>query len=444
MHSQEQAMESVESTGARKDHDLSFAVALDIGSCFTGIAFACRDDPDRIIFCPPDSFYRDKRGPSTVFVSASTTAFFSDAYARYMGSCFDSIKQTTTYGLFGHYKSAICGAVTDGSEATDALMEVVIKYVRALVLRARAVVEEFDEKRVMWVIPVPAMWDDSARALLRTAVYQAGAIESDQSEKLMLVLEPEVAALGIWDSLPEVSLLDEGDRFLTLHCGGGLIEILVQEVISLSPLRLETVSAPVSLTTAGESVWANFQGFLKVLLGEQNYSERVVDFDVIHLQQSFVHLSESYDPRYEPDRLRILDFLESRPEGWALMQAYNETHPATALRMPPAVHHGFLYISKELMLSFYEPSLSAVVSAIHAKLAEVPNVKQIVMTGGFSDSPVVQQRIMQEFHLLHGGVRVALPPKRDLGYLSAASLAVAKGAVLFAQSVINRSADVVR
>jgi hypothetical protein len=437
-------MESIESTGARKDHDLPFAIALDIGSCCTGIAFACRDEPDRIIFFPPDSFYRDKRGPSTVFVSASTTAFFSDAYARYMGSCFDSIKQTTTYDLFGNYKSAISSAVTDGSEATDNLMDVVIKYVRELVHRARAVVEEFDEQRVMWVIPVPADWKHSARALLRRAVFQAGAIESEQSEKLVLVLEPEVAALGIWDSLPEVSLLDEGDRFLTLHCGGGLIEILVQDVVSLSPLSLKTVSTPVSLITAGESVWANFQAFLKVLFGEQNYSERVVDFDVIHLQQSFVHLSESYDPRYEPDRLRIMDFLESRPEGWTLMNAYNETHPATALRMPPAVHHGFLYISKELMLSFYEPCLSAMLTAIHAKLAEVPNIKQIVMTGGFSDSPVVQQRVMQEFHLLHGGVRVALPPKRDLGHLSAASLAVAKGAVLYAQSVINRNADVVR
>jgi hypothetical protein len=428
-------MESVESTGARKDHDLPFAIALDIGSCFTGIAFACRDDPDRIIFCPPDSFYRDERGPSTIFTSGSATAFFSGAYARYMGSCFDSIKQTSTYGLFGRYKSAICGAVTDGSEATDALMDVVIKYVRALVLRTRAVVEEFDEQRVVWVIPVPAMWDDSARALLRSAVFQAGGILSEQSEKLMLVLEPEVAAFGIWDSLPEVSLLDEGDRFLTLHCGGGLVEILVQDVVSLSPLSLKTVSTPVSLMTAGESVWANFQGFLKVLLGEQNYRERVEGSDLIHMRQSFVHLAESYDPRDEPDRLRIMDFLESRPEGWALMNAYNETHPATALRMPPAVHHGFLYISKELMLSFYEPCLSAVVHAIHAKLAEVPYIKQIVMTGGFGDSPVVQQRVMQEFHLLDGGVRVALPPKRDLGHLSAASLAVAKGAVLFAQSL---------
>jgi hypothetical protein len=248
--------------------------------------FASRDDPERIIFCPPDAFYRDERGPSTIFTSGSATAFFSGAYARYMGSCFDSIKQTSTYGLFGRYKSAICGAVTDGSEATDALMDVVIKYVRALVLRARAVVEEFDEKRVMWVIPVPAMWDDSARALLRTAVYQAGAIESDQSEKLMLVLEPEVAAFGIWDSLPEVSLLDEGDRFLTLHCGGGLIEILVQDVVSLSPLSLKTASTPVSLVTAGESVWANFQGFLMVLLGEQNYRERVEGSDLIHMRQS--------------------------------------------------------------------------------------------------------------------------------------------------------------
>jgi hypothetical protein len=365
-------------------------IALDVGSSYFGTASVRVGDPVSIGCSAP-----------TIYVaSQSNSSLFVDADTGYVSDCM-------------------------------ALMVARFAYLKSFTLSGTL---DIPEDQILWVVPVSTSRGHRATTFLRQAALQARLVEYEHSNKLLLVPEPEAASLGIWDSLPEVNLLQEGDRFLTLHCGGSLIEIVVYEVVNLSPPSLKAVSTPVSLMAAGESVWSNFLGFLMTLLGEQNYHERVCGLKLIHLQQSFARMSEFYDPRDEPGRLVIADFLATNEEGVKLMLAYNATHQDHPLNMTASARNGAVFMPRELMLSFYEPCLSAMVSAIHSTLADVPSITQILMTGGFSDSKVVQQRVMQEFHLQYGGVRVALPPMKVPGHTSAASLAVARGAVLYAQS----------
>jgi hypothetical protein len=362
-------------------------IALDVGSSYFGTASERVGDPVSI----------GCSAPTICVASQSYPSLFVDADTGYVSDCM-------------------------------ALMVARFEYLKRFTLSGTL---DIPENQILWVVPVSTSRGHRATTFLRQAALQARLVEYEHSNKLLLVPEPEAASLGIWDSLPEVNLLEEGDRFLTLHCGGSLVEIVVYEVVTLSPPSLKAVSTPVSLMAAGESVWLNFLGFLMALLGEQNYHARVCGLKLI--QQSFARMSEFYDPRDEPGRLVIADFLATNEEGVKLMLAYNATHQDHPLNMTASARNGAVFMPRELMLSFYEPRLSAMVKAIHKMLTEVPNIKQILMTGGFSDSKVVQQRMMQEFHLQHGGVRVALPPMKVPGHTSAASLAVAKGAVLYAQ-----------
>jgi molecular chaperone DnaK (HSP70) len=76
-------------------------------------------------------------------------------------------------------------------------------------------------QRKIYVITVPAIWSDRAKNLTRQAASKAGIPE----EKLLLVTEPEAAALCCAAAGDEVDL-DDGDNFLVCDAGGGTVVLI--------------------------------------------------------------------------------------------------------------------------------------------------------------------------------------------------------------------------
>lgn len=73
-------------------------------------------------------------------------------------------------------------------------------------------------QQVSYVLTVPAIWSEKAKALTREAAVRAGIPE----KKLTLITEPEAAALYCL-SLGDVVDLQTGDRFLVCDAGGGTV-----------------------------------------------------------------------------------------------------------------------------------------------------------------------------------------------------------------------------
>jgi hypothetical protein len=73
-------------------------------------------------------------------------------------------------------------------------------------------------QKLSYVITVPAIWSDKAKALTRGAAVRAGI----ESESLTLITEPEAAALYCATLCNEVDL-GPGDRFLICDAGGGTV-----------------------------------------------------------------------------------------------------------------------------------------------------------------------------------------------------------------------------
>jgi molecular chaperone DnaK (HSP70) len=73
-------------------------------------------------------------------------------------------------------------------------------------------------QQLSYVITVPAIWKDSAKALTREAATRAGI----PNQNLELITEPEAAALYCATICNEVDLV-VGDRFLVCDAGGGTV-----------------------------------------------------------------------------------------------------------------------------------------------------------------------------------------------------------------------------
>lgn len=79
--------------------------------------------------------------------------------------------------------------------------------------------EQFlQNQKMTYILTVPAIWSDSAKALTRIAATRAGIPD----EKLLLITEPEAAALYCATNCEEADLND-GDRFLVCDAGGGTV-----------------------------------------------------------------------------------------------------------------------------------------------------------------------------------------------------------------------------
>ncbi|MEW5318103.1 MAG: hypothetical protein WDW38_009354 [Sanguina aurantia] len=79
-----------------------------------------------------------------------------------------------------------------------------------------------------WCVTVPAQWGEASKAAVRTAALRAGIITKVDSPQLMIVLEPEAAALHakVFKSLN----MSAGNVFMVVDAGGGTVDVTVHEV----------------------------------------------------------------------------------------------------------------------------------------------------------------------------------------------------------------------
>jgi molecular chaperone DnaK (HSP70) len=126
-----------------------------------------------------------------------------------------------------------------------------------------------DEETVGWVLTVPAIWDDEAKAFMRKAAHAAGLIAAEDSSRLILALEPEGAAIAsMLGAAPAArARFCLGERVLVMDCGGGTVDVTVSEIRSEAPLQLKEILHPSGGPWGGTYVDMNFVQFVNELLG---------------------------------------------------------------------------------------------------------------------------------------------------------------------------------
>ncbi|KAF9393921.1 hypothetical protein BGX21_010552 [Mortierella sp. AD011] len=99
---------------------------------------------------------------------------------------------------------------------------------------AEKILQEFGRsygrKSFRYCLTVPAMWSDKAKDVMRKAAIRAGLISGDDHpDRLMLVSEPEAAALYCEKACKQFDL-GHGDRFMICDAGGGTVDLIVYEI----------------------------------------------------------------------------------------------------------------------------------------------------------------------------------------------------------------------
>ena len=276
----------------------------------------------------------------------------------------------------------------------------------------------YSNKVIQWCVTVPSIWDNSAKASMKSCMVAAGLVNGEHGSPhpQLVVLEPEAASFYCHKVMTEISLR-VGNKLLVADIGGGTSDIVVQEVVNVIPgYKVREVTISSGGLCGGTYVDSRFIDFLKTRIGPC-FSECIekhpsVIGQLVHQWQTTKcsfgdHVVASGNTYINLPR-RLVEEWESgdRRRGIPARQDYDEFE-----------------LSYTEIQSIFDPIVQENVHLIQRQLAEAGGaVKVLALVGGFAESPYLISMMRQTFACRVGSI--VCPPHRGS--------AVCQGAVALA------------
>ncbi|XP_060578454.1 heat shock 70 kDa protein 12A-like [Ruditapes philippinarum] len=420
--------------------------AIDFGTTYSGLAFSFKHEFERD---PTKISAKNWTGGHLVFQKGPTCAlihpdgktldsFGYEAESKYGELALD--KHHKQWFFFKRFKMSLFGRI--GIERNILIEDASGKKLKAQTVFALSIkylkddLLEMSQKRIAddgirssdihWVLTVPAIWNDAAKQFMREAAEEAGI----SKERLTIALEPEAASLFCRHLPVEKSLgrdkvslakFQAGKKYLVLDAGGGTIDITVHEVLRNGNLKeLHKASGG---AWGGTKVDAAFEAFLSEIIGPRGIAKFKEDHmeDYIDMFRDFEIKKRDIAPsknakitmRIPITLVDIANETCDRPMKECIAKSrYRENLVLTGDK---------IRMDADVMKSFFVIPLRSILDHVETLLEEptVTRCSAIVMVGGFSESPMLQEHIQDHFP----DMKIIIPEE--------AGLAVLKGAVIF-------------
>eukprot|EP01084_Bolivina_argentea_P092332 166119_1 len=290
---------------------------------------------------------------------------------------------------------------------------------------------------IQWIITVPAIWNDSAKDLMRQWTIKSGLVLPEQaSTQCKIVYEPDCASLSI---LRHIGKFSAGDRYILVDAGGGTVDIACHEIIDENGVR-EIVHP-----TGGKwgSCYIDDQ-YIRLL--SDIFTPTWVDEFRAEAPNGFVEITNDFqsakstffadgdeNTMYHNVRLpaEFLSFIEEKLEevedGQEEMDIEDFVGQYKIMGNSDLVTLNDEYLSISCMVwqSLFDVVMDPTIAHIK-KLLNIPKMERcsyLCLVGGLSCSPYFQHEMAQEF--VHGDYNLQLIiPQRPI-------LSVVEGAAYF-------------
>ncbi|MDO0912930.1 Hsp70 family protein [Streptomyces sp. DT2A-34] len=283
----------------------------------------------------------------------------------------------------------------------------------------------YDEDDLRWCLTVPACWSDYQKAVMRDVAKNAGLPGEDG--RVLLSLEPESAAhyarvsgvrvIGEDDEAGE-DLMAPGARFMVVDCGGGTVDITAYEN-----------DADGKMVEIGRSIGDRFgSDFLNRAFENSHLAECLGDTDILdEIRDSCPEALLNLIDQWERAKLHVtLDQEDSinllipsaidRRIGAAVRKrlARRQNKVNDSIVLTPADIHALFDTVVPGTLDLIDTQLQAMA----ATRGDNTRPDVILLVGGFSSSPYLQQAVKERF-----GDRalVMVPPNPDIAVLFGAT-----------------------
>ena len=252
---------------------------------------------------------------------------------------------------------------------------------------------QLTKKAIQWCVTVPSIWDNAAKAVMKTCMTAAGLVNGvdGSPHPLIMVLEPEAASFFCHKSMSE-QVLKVGDKILVADIGGGTADIVVQEVVTVgeSSYRVKEVTTSSGGLCGGTYVDQRYMEFLHRTIGpclQECISQHLNIY--AQLIQAWEHRKTSFGDRASVGESTDINLPNKVVAEW---EKFDQR-----MGNPPRDSYDDLEISYQEMQSIFDPVIEQNMQLIAHQLAQVKGVKVLVVVGGFAGSPYLMERIRESF-----------------------------------------------
>ncbi|SAM03639.1 hypothetical protein [Absidia glauca] len=377
--------------------DYPVVIGIDFGTTYSGAAYGITTSENEVCDIstwPKQRAYRYPKlyNPETLKLTHWGSAVRAECNKN-------NLKQQ--YVLLQQFKLFLDDTLGDVLRVPDGfkVIEIIADYLREfhahVVSEMRKGFAHQFEGRYRYCLTVPAMWSDRAKQMMREASILAGIIDKDDHhDRLMLISEPEAAAIYCEKACDQFSM-EDGDEFMICDAGGGTLDLIVFNVKMDANGNRKFQESAKGMGKSCGSVFID-KKMRKLLKSKLNKvtSGRV---PVHALENMMEHFIEKLKPSFDGTEDQYLEL----PMNAGLTE---HTMPSIGLG------DGMLRFSlEELKAKVYEPVVKEVLELVHKQKAEVPNLKAIFMVGGFGSSQYLYSRVHEEFDPLNIKVSVRVP-----------------------------------
>ncbi|XP_060575989.1 heat shock 70 kDa protein 12A-like isoform X2 [Ruditapes philippinarum] len=425
---------------ATKTGTRMIVAAIDIGTTYSGWAYSTLTEPEKIY--ANQAWFADG-GSLASLKTASCILFTPEKEFKHFGyeaeTSFASLAEDDEHwGWYYFRRFKMLLNENHKLNRYTTIEDISGKKMPALVIFANAIkflkdnffatirkrVTNITDTDVIYVLTVPAIWDDMAKRFMRDAAVEAG-ISNDQ---LIIALEPEAASIWCQELQTEFQRSDDenvlgisaiGTRYMVVDLGGGTADITVHERRPNNTL-LE-IHKPIGGPWGGTEVDKNFTKLLKRIFGSVEW-ERFEQNDL----EDLLHIYRDFEAKKRNCHLNSSDQVTLKVPS-SLKEYYEENDKKTTAEIEKKFDKHItwkkdkLRIEASVLEKCFETPINKIVSTVREVLSKkkLRNVSRIILVGGFAESIYVQDRFKANF----ADKQIIIPP--DCG------LAVLKGAVLF-------------
>ncbi|KAG0082375.1 hypothetical protein BGZ92_011802, partial [Podila epicladia] len=214
--------------------DYPVVMAIDFGTTFSGVAYALKADGEvHDMIKWPRHLAQYPKTPTLSLYKKDSQKILDWGHAARLAMLKPSAKD---FCLLRKFKLQLDESIHQAPlENGISALEAVTHYLKKLHGHVMAelmkgFIKNYEPSQFQYCLTVPAMWSDSAKNTMRRAAIGAGLIqEGDPPNRLILISEPEAAAMYCERMVDRFSL-KHGDRFMICDAGGGTVDLIVFEV----------------------------------------------------------------------------------------------------------------------------------------------------------------------------------------------------------------------
>ncbi|XP_055999584.1 heat shock 70 kDa protein 12A-like isoform X1 [Ostrea edulis] len=426
--------------------EILLVAALDFGTTYSGIAWSHTHEFEKYPLRISCLHWSSMLGPSQATYKTPTSlllksngemiAFGYEAEEQYAELADDNAQ--SGYCFFKHFKMLLYEneilrsdtvLVDDEGhpmQAKDIFAQSISYMKRRLLEDLKSRGNMIREENILWVITVPAIWNDGAKQFTREAAVKAGI----PRKRMKLALEPEAASIYTMkvhserskDQLPQIG---QGTKYIVLDLGGGTIDISLKEVTE--DITIKEVHRASGGPWGGREVNIQFMKFLEELIGKDVIKELKTTHKASWLDlEREIELKKRNTKGDNNGRVLFqipaeLQEVYQSKTGKKLINAIGfETKYAGKVD----VKRNCLRIDKSIIETFLKKCLDNIVKHTKSLLAkpEARDTKYLVLVGGFAESEFLKTEIPKAL----GNLQIYIPDDPWL--------AVMRGAVIFGQN----------